>query len=125
MISPKRVVLVPARAAYTATRCWDCPHWVQHGAPYGDGSICSEDELNDIRTTPGDDMPDWCPLAVAVPEELAPEVYCVERTGDIYQSVFPSEESELSQLHSTLQDALDYFQEVKPGVHVEVPDELA
>lgn len=61
---------------------------------------------------------------VEVPDELPHEVYCVECVGDIYQSVFPSAESELSQLHSTVQDALAYFQEVKPGVSVEVPDEL-
>jgi hypothetical protein len=36
----------------------------------------------------------------------------------------PSAEAELSQLHTTVQDALDYFNEVKPGVKVEVPDGL-
>ena len=53
------------------------------------------------------------------------EIYTVEFNGDCYQSVFPSAEAELSQLHRTMQDALDYFAEVKPGVNVEVPDALA
>lgn len=61
---------------------------------------------------------------VEVPDELA-EIYTVEFNGDCYQSVFPSAEAELSQLHRTMQDALDYFAEVKPGVNVEVPDALA
>jgi hypothetical protein len=54
----------------------------------------------------------------------SPEIYCIEWNGDCYQSVFPSAEAELSQLHTTVQDALDYFNEVKPGVKVEVPDGL-
>lgn len=54
----------------------------------------------------------------------SPEIYAVEWTGDCYQSVFPSAEAELSQLHTSVQDALDYFAEVKPGVKVELPEEL-
>lgn len=49
-----------------------------------------------------------------------PEGYFVEWNGECYQSVFPSSESELSQLHVTVEDALDYFSDVKPGVAVEV-----
>jgi hypothetical protein len=38
--------------------------------------------------------------------------YYIEFTGECYQSVFPEEESDKSQLHTTLQDAVQYvFQE--------------
>lgn len=71
MISPRRVVQVPARAAYEVTRCYDCPHFKEYGAPYQDGNVCIEDDLNDIRTVDGNDMPDWCPKAEEVPDEPA------------------------------------------------------
>jgi Fe-S cluster assembly scaffold protein SufB len=48
------------------------------------------------------------------------EIYCVEWDGEFYRSVFPAAESELAELHTTVEDALDYFTEVKPGVKVEV-----
>lgn len=70
MSSFRRVVLVPARAAYEVTRCYDCPHFKEYGAAYQDGNVCEEDQNNDIRTVSGDTMPDWCPKAVEVPEEL-------------------------------------------------------
>jgi hypothetical protein len=47
------------------------------------------------------------------------EGYFVEFNGEFYQSVFPSGESELSQPHTTVEDALEYIAEVKPGVVVE------
>lgn len=48
------------------------------------------------------------------------EIYCVEWNGEVYQSVFPSAESHLSQLHTSTEDALSYFAEVKPGVVPEI-----
>ncbi len=37
------------------------------------------------------------------------ENYYVEFTGEFYQSVFPKNESDKSQLHTTKQDAIDYI----------------
>lgn len=37
------------------------------------------------------------------------ERYIVEWNGDNYQSVFPSAQSQLSQLHTTIDDAIDYM----------------
>lgn len=37
------------------------------------------------------------------------EGYFVQDNGDNYQSVFHSHESELSQLHTTIKDAVDYM----------------
>ena len=38
--------------------------------------------------------------------------YYIEFTGDSFQSVFPEDESDKSQLHTALQDAVEYmFQE--------------
>ena len=48
------------------------------------------------------------------------EIYCVEWDGEVYRSVFPSVESDLSQSHTTVEDALNYFAEVKPGVVPEI-----
>jgi len=112
-----------ARIGATFHPEWEVPNW---GAWVTDGDdhqeVMGETELiAKARCYVSSKLGEF----VEVPDELASEVYCVERTGDFYQSVFPSEESELSQLHSTVQDALDYFQEVKPGVHVEVPDDPA
>lgn len=53
------------------------------------------------------------------------EGYFVEWDGEYYRSVFPSSEAELAQLHTTVEDALEYFAEVKPGVHVEVLEKEA
>lgn len=35
--------------------------------------------------------------------------YYIEFTGEHYQSVFPENESELSQIHTTITEALDYM----------------
>lgn len=55
-------------------------------------------------------------------EQLAAaEGYYVEPKEDgVFQSVFPSDQAELSQLHTSISDALDYFAEVAPGVVVEL-----
>ena len=37
------------------------------------------------------------------------EVYCVEWNGDYWQSVFPSKESDKSQLHHSIDDAVYYM----------------
>jgi len=48
------------------------------------------------------------------------ERYWVEHNGDCWQSVFPEEQAELSQLHETVQDAIEYIQEVTKHVPVTV-----
>lgn len=50
------------------------------------------------------------------------EIYCVEQCEPgIYQSVFPSPEAEKSQLHSSIQDAIDYIKECRgANVHIVV-----
>lgn len=65
-----RVVKIPPRPAYVVYRCFDCPHFKERGAAFGDGDICLKDELSDIRTVDGGELPDWCPEAVEVPDEL-------------------------------------------------------
>jgi hypothetical protein len=50
--------IIPAHTIYN---CEDCPNFLNNGAPYGDGSICMEDPMNDVRTVSGD-IPDWCPF---------------------------------------------------------------
>lgn len=37
------------------------------------------------------------------------EIYCIEHNGDCWQSVFPTREAHLSQLHVTIEDALAYM----------------
>ncbi len=37
------------------------------------------------------------------------EIYCIEFNGDEYQSIFPTDHAEKSQLHSTVHDALEYM----------------
>lgn len=69
MSSIKRVVLVPARAAYEATRCFDCPHFKKYGALYQDGNTCQHDNV-DYPLVTGYEIPDWCPIAVEVPDEI-------------------------------------------------------
>lgn len=39
------------------------------------------------------------------------ESYFIEHNGDCWQSVFPADASHLSQLHETVQDAVEYFRE--------------
>lgn len=47
------------------------------------------------------------------------EVYTVESHDDgTYQSVFPSELAEHSQMHSSIEDAVEYIKEVCPNVKV-------
>lgn len=45
--------------------------------------------------------------------------YFIEWNGE-WQSVFPEAEAELSQFHSSLEDAQAYFAEVKLGVEPEI-----
>lgn len=42
--------------------------------------------------------------------------YYIEWNGDCWQSVFPRNELELSELHTSVEDARAYFAEVKPGI---------
>ena len=48
------------------------------------------------------------------------EGYFVEWQGDNWQSVFPSHQSDFSQLHVTFKDALVWIQECVGDVPVEV-----
>ena len=48
------------------------------------------------------------------------EGYFVEWNGEFWQTVFPAEEAHLTQLHGSIEDALAYFAQVKPGVMPEV-----
>lgn len=50
----------------------------------------------------------------------SPEGYFVEWNGEDWQSVFPSAESELSQLHANPMDAVLYILQVKPGVPITI-----
>ncbi len=47
------------------------------------------------------------------------EVYCVEHNGDCWQSVFPSDQAELSQLHVTVDDAISYMTKER-GISIDV-----
>ena len=53
-------------------------------------------------------------------KDQALEGYFIEYNGDYWQSVFPSAEAEFSQLHTSVEDALAYFKEVKPNISPEV-----
>jgi hypothetical protein len=43
------------------------------------------------------------------PKRTTKQGYYVEFNGEFYQSVFPQSQSELSQLHTSIDDAIDYF----------------
>jgi len=47
--------------AHTIHSCNECPNFLKGGAIYGDGDICTEYKLKDIRTVRGE-IPNWCPL---------------------------------------------------------------
>jgi len=50
------------------------------------------------------------------------DIYAVEKNApDQYQSVFPEQSAELSQLHSTVDDAVAYIREVSGDVEITLP----
>lgn len=60
----RRFIQVPEKVipAHEIYRCCDCENYVEGGAAYGDGSICSEDPSCHVRCIPFDTIPDWCPI---------------------------------------------------------------
>ena len=60
--TPRRFVIVPARAAYEAEHCQQCPN--QHASHIGFGDyedICNHEGV-DAPQVPEQGIPDWCPI---------------------------------------------------------------
>jgi hypothetical protein len=59
-----RIVIVPAVAEQTISRCYDCPHFERYGAAYQDGSACGHPDYVEDGAFTGDEIPEWCPLEI-------------------------------------------------------------
>lgn len=65
-MTSRKAVIIPARAAYEVTRCFDCPYFKEYGARYQDGNTCQHDSV-DYPLVSGYEIPDWCPELKEIP----------------------------------------------------------
>lgn len=60
--TPRRFVIVPARAEYEIEHCWLCPNKHARDLGYGESeTICNHKDV-DMPRVPDEGIPDWCPI---------------------------------------------------------------